>query len=117
LPQSIQVVDLGFNVDSLDGEPAGRLARPSLIVIDQAKYARQSIQFGQQTVVVEIGSAMQDNERPSVADFSDIELRIWDWEVTLIHMRLVASSIGGHDHLVDVTGLTNETKTVHQTGA
>jgi hypothetical protein len=52
----------------------GRLAAPTLIVVDQAKCTRQTIEVGQQIVVVEIRSAMQDYEGRSGADFSKIEL-------------------------------------------
>ena len=71
LPQSVEVVDLRFDGDGLGSHPRGRLAAPSLIVIDQAKCARQAIQVWQQIVVVEIWPAVDDDEGTSVADFSE----------------------------------------------
>jgi hypothetical protein len=74
-PYSVEVVDLGLDIDGFGKHAPGRLPTPSLIIIDQAKCARQSIKLRQQIVVVEIRSAVQDDKRGSVADFPKIEFR------------------------------------------
>lgn len=35
----------------------------------------------------------------SVTDFSEMELRTWNWKLSLVHTRLVASSIDRPRHL------------------
>jgi hypothetical protein len=63
LPDSVEIIGLGLNVDILWDDCARGFATPSLIVVDQPKGARQAIHFWKQIVVVEIWSAMEDEER------------------------------------------------------
>jgi hypothetical protein len=52
----------------LRGSPA-----PALIVVDKAKLIFELIQIGQEVTMVEIGPAVQDDDRLSSANRSDVE--------------------------------------------
>ena len=92
LPQSVDVVDLGSDGDGLGRDARGRLATPTLIVIDQAECPCKPIQVRQEIVVIEIGSAVENDEGTSIADFPEIEFRTLNREVSFAHARSNAQS-------------------------
>ena len=93
LPQPVDVIDLGFDGDGLGRDARGRLATATLIVIDQAEFARKPVQVRQEIVVIEVGSAVENDEGRSIADFAEIELRTWNREVSFVHARMGPSLI------------------------
>ncbi len=105
-PQPVQIVDLGFNADGLGKDVRGGLAASSLVVVDQPKRTRQPIELGQQVVMVEVGSAVQNDEGSTGADFPEKELRTRNGEVTLAHVRRAANAAGSHRQVADESGLT-----------
>ena len=62
LPHLVEIVDVGRERDVLGVNLIRRSPTSPLIVVDEPERIRQSIQVGQEIAVVEIGSAVEDDE-------------------------------------------------------
>jgi hypothetical protein len=75
LPHAVQVIQVRHERDILWPNVLRRLASPALIVVDESEGILQSVEVGKKIAMVEIGPAVEDDDRPSLADNTDIERR------------------------------------------
>jgi hypothetical protein len=78
LPNLLQICDVGCERDVFRVHTIGRSATPALVVVDEMERIGEAVQLGQQIAVVEIGPAMQDDDRLASADFSGIQFHASD---------------------------------------
>ena len=92
LPHAIQVIQVRHEGDVLRLNLVRRPTTPALIVVDEPEVILQSVEVGKQVAMVEIGSAVEDDNRFSIADRSDIKRR-------LINLYLALHSTFGFDSI------------------
>ena len=89
LPQSVKIIDLGFDGDVVCGNIGRRLASSPLVVIDQPERTRQVVEFRQEIVVIEIRPAVQHDNWSTASDLADIEPSTFDGHVTFPRNHLL----------------------------
>jgi hypothetical protein len=87
--KTFQIFDLGTYRDIFRVHIPRRPATSSLVIIDQAEGIGQAIRIGEKVGVIEIGSAMQNDERLSLSDFAVIQLGTPDREEAFTRDRRV----------------------------
>ncbi len=73
-----------------------RLAAPALIIVDEAERSGQAVHVGEQIVVVEIGSAVEEYDRPLLTDVAVIQLSIFDRDGPFTRNKLVRQETRAH---------------------
>src|SRR5262245_19105658 len=61
--KSVEILDLGVDRNVFGGDASGGPPAASLVVVDQPDAARQSVHLGQKIEMVEVGAAVEDEER------------------------------------------------------
>jgi len=75
-PHVIQVVHFGLDGDVLGSDAVGRSPATALVVIDDPESLGQTVELGQQIVVVEVGPAMQHDDRRALANIAEMQSRV-----------------------------------------
>ena len=84
-PQRIEILDLGVDRDVLGRDAGGGSPPAALIVIDQPRIARQSVHLGQEIEMVEVGAAVEEEERSALAYLAYEEASPGNRNVALAH--------------------------------
>ena len=78
LPHLVEVIHLGTERSVLWAHMIRGASPPPLIVVDEAERIFQSIQVGQEIAAVEVGPAVEDDDRWAGADFPQVQRRTAD---------------------------------------
>src|SRR5262245_43267138 len=92
LPHRVEVVEVGRERNVLGPDVLGGSPARALIVVDEAELILELIQLRQEVTVVEIGPAVEDDDRPSLPNRSGIERRRTDRVRLSIAFTLLSAS-------------------------
>jgi hypothetical protein len=72
LPHAVEVGEVGGEGDIRGLHVSGGAAPPALVVVDETVGIREAVEFRQEIAMVEIGSAVEDDNSRALPDFAGI---------------------------------------------
>jgi hypothetical protein len=95
LANSVEILDLRADRHVLRSDARGRLSASALVVVDETKALSQAIHFGKQVAVIEVGPAVENHDRCSGSDFTEVETRARYCDEALVHRCRHFANHGG----------------------
>ena len=96
LADRVEIVDLTREVDLVRRSAGERSTAAALVVVHEAERVGQAIHVGEQVLVVEVRSSVQDDDGRAVADLADVQPRRRLGEVALACAAGSAAAIEDH---------------------